>query len=144
VVIIGQDPYHDDGQVIITSFFCSQVISNLSNRTFIIKAHGLAFSVPKGIALPPSLRNIFTELKNDISGFERDEKLGGCLQKWTEEGVFLLNTFLTVELVASFLFFNYASIHFFLYIILLFFHFNEGPIKQALIPKLVGTYSPIK
>jgi uracil-DNA glycosylase len=74
VVIIGQDPYHDDNQ-----------------------AHGLCFSVPKGIALPPSLKNIFKELKDDIPTFERDESLGGCLQKWTEEGVFLLNTFLTVE-----------------------------------------------
>lgn len=74
VVIIGQDPYHDDDQ-----------------------AHGLAFSVPRGIKIPPSLRNIFIELKNDIPCFEKDEKLGGCLQKWTKEGVFLLNTFLTVE-----------------------------------------------
>lgn len=74
VVIIGQDPYHDDDQ-----------------------AHGLAFSVPKGIKIPPSLRNIFIELKNDIPSFEKDEALGGCLQKWTKEGVFLLNTFLTVE-----------------------------------------------
>ena len=62
-----------------------------------VKAHGLCFSVPVGISLPPSLRNIFTELKTDIPEFERDERLGGCLQKWTEEGVFLLNTFLTVE-----------------------------------------------
>lgn len=74
VVIIGQDPYHDDNQ-----------------------AHGLAFSVPKGIKIPPSLRNIFIELKTDIPSFEKDESLGGCLQKWTKEGVFLLNTFLTVE-----------------------------------------------
>jgi len=74
VVIIGQDPYHDDGQ-----------------------AHGLCFSVPKGIALPPSLRNIFTELQTDLPNFKRNESLGGCLQKWTTEGVFLLNTFLTVE-----------------------------------------------
>lgn len=74
VVIIGQDPYHDDNQ-----------------------AHGLAFSVPKGIKIPPSLRNIFIELKNDIPSFEKNESLGGCLQKWTKEGVFLLNAFLTVE-----------------------------------------------
>lgn len=74
VVVIGQDPYHNDGQ-----------------------AHGLSFSVPIGKALPPSLKNIFTELKNDIPEFKRDEKLGGCLQKWAEGGVFLLNTFLTVE-----------------------------------------------
>ena len=61
------------------------------------KAHGLAFSVPKGKAVPPSLRNIYIELKNDIPDFENDENNGGCLQKWTTEGVFLLNTFLTVE-----------------------------------------------
>jgi len=74
VVIIGQDPYHDDDQ-----------------------AHGLAFSVPKGVKIPPSLRNIFIELRTDLPEFETDERLGGCLQKWTKEGVFLLNTFLTVE-----------------------------------------------
>lgn len=74
VVIIGQDPYHDDDQ-----------------------AHGLSFSVPKGIKIPPSLRNIFIELKNDIPTFEKDEAQGGCLQKWTKEGVLLLNAFLTVE-----------------------------------------------
>jgi uracil-DNA glycosylase len=74
VVIIGQDPYHDDDQ-----------------------AHGLAFSVPRGMKIPPSLRNIFIELKNDIPSFEKDEMLGGSLQKWTKEGVFLLNAFLTVE-----------------------------------------------
>lgn len=74
VVIIGQDPYHDDNQ-----------------------AHGLAFSVPKGIRIPPSLKNIIKELQTDIPGFVHDEKLGGCLQTWTERGVFLLNTFLTVE-----------------------------------------------
>ena len=45
------------------------------------------------------MRNIFTELKNDLPDFKRDEKLGGCLQKWAERGVFLLNTFLTVEYV---------------------------------------------
>ena len=50
-----------------------------------------------GIRPPPSLKNIYKELVTDIVGFERDEKLGGCLQKWTKEGVFLLNTFLTVE-----------------------------------------------
>jgi uracil-DNA glycosylase len=57
----------------------------------------LAFSVSVGIRIPPSLRNIFKELENDIPEFERDVSLGGCLQKWTKEGVFLLNTFLTVE-----------------------------------------------
>jgi uracil-DNA glycosylase len=73
-VILGQDPYHDDDQ-----------------------AHGLSFSVPKGIKIPPSLRNIFIELKNDIPCFEKDEALGGNLQKWTKEGILLLNSFLTVE-----------------------------------------------
>jgi uracil-DNA glycosylase len=61
------------------------------------KAHGLAFSVPSGVRIPPSLRNIFIELKNDIPDFVRSDKVGGCLQQWTERGVLLLNTFLTVE-----------------------------------------------
>lgn len=74
IVIIGQDPYHNDNQ-----------------------AHGLSFSVPDGIPLPPSLKNIFIELKRDIPEFERSAKNSGCLQKWTEEGVFLLNAILTVE-----------------------------------------------
>ncbi|CAF0724535.1 unnamed protein product [Brachionus calyciflorus] len=73
-VILGQDPYHDDGQ-----------------------AQGLAFSVPKNIKIPRTLQNIFAELKNDIPEFEHDESLGGCLEKWTQQGVFLLNAFLTVE-----------------------------------------------
>jgi uracil-DNA glycosylase len=65
---------------------------------FFIKADGLAFSIPSNQPkLPRSLQNIFTELKNDIPDFERDENLSGCLQKWTKEGVFLLNTTLTVE-----------------------------------------------
>jgi uracil-DNA glycosylase len=58
---------------------------------------GLSFSVPNGIRIPPSLKNIFIELKNDIPEFERGEKLSGNLQKWTTEGVFLLNAILTVE-----------------------------------------------
>jgi uracil-DNA glycosylase len=75
VVIIGQDPYHNDGQ-----------------------AHGLSFSVPKGIKPPPSLKNIYKELRTDISNIMIDESVvGGDLQKWTNEGVFLLNAFLTVE-----------------------------------------------
>jgi len=53
--------------------------------------------VPRGVKIPPSLRNIFIELKTDIPSFEKDEALGGNLQKWTKEGVFLLNAFLTVE-----------------------------------------------
>lgn len=95
MVIIGQDPYHDDGQVNIKNLEILIRLYRLS--TIIIKAHGLCFSVPKGIGLPPSLRNIFTELQTDLPNFKRNESLGGCLQKWTTEGVFLLNTFLTVE-----------------------------------------------
>lgn len=71
VVIIGQDPYHGAGQ-----------------------AHGLCFSVQHGVKPPPSLVNIYKELKDDV-GFEIPNH--GCLQKWTEQGVFLLNAILTVE-----------------------------------------------
>jgi uracil-DNA glycosylase len=71
VVIIGQDPYHGKGQ-----------------------AEGLSFSVQKGIKHPPSLKNIFKELKAD-TGNEIPEN--GSLQKWAEQGVFLLNTTLTVR-----------------------------------------------
>lgn len=71
VVILGQDPYHGDGQ-----------------------AHGLSFSVKPGISLPPSLRNIFTELKEDIGcAIPKD----GHLLRWAEQGVLLLNTVLTVR-----------------------------------------------
>lgn len=71
VVILGQDPYHNEGQ-----------------------AHGLAFSVPKGVLLPPSLRNIYKELEDDlgISGFD-----SGDLTHWAKQGILLLNTSLTVE-----------------------------------------------
>ena len=71
VVILGQDPYHGPGQ-----------------------AHGLSFSVPPGIPVPPSLRNIFTELKNDL-GLEPPSH--GCLRHWALQGVLLLNSVLTVE-----------------------------------------------
>lgn len=71
VVILGQDPYHGAGQ-----------------------AHGLCFSVQYGIKPPPSLVNMFKELKDDV-GFTIPNH--GCLQKWTEQGVFLLNAILTVE-----------------------------------------------
>ena len=57
----------------------------------------MAFSVPRTCAIPPSLRNIFKELKNDIPTFKRSEINSGYLQKWTNEGVFMLNTFLTVQ-----------------------------------------------
>src|SRR6185503_10350304 len=71
VVILGQDPYHGPQQ-----------------------AHGLAFSVPKGVEPPPSLKNIFRELKNDL-GIEPPSH--GCLESWAEQGVLLLNTLLTVR-----------------------------------------------
>ncbi|WP_404340907.1 uracil-DNA glycosylase [Pseudoalteromonas mariniglutinosa] len=73
VVILGQDPYHGAGQ-----------------------AHGLCFSVlPEVIKLPPSLKNIYKELATDIADFTIPEH--GYLQGWAEQGVFLLNTVLTVE-----------------------------------------------
>jgi len=71
VVILGQDPYHGVGQ-----------------------AHGLSFSVPHGIAPPPSLQNIFKELKRDLN---IDPSGHGCLEAWAAQGVLLLNTTLTVE-----------------------------------------------
>jgi uracil-DNA glycosylase len=71
VVILGQDPYHGPGQ-----------------------AHGLCFSVPRGIEIPPSLRNIFLELKRDL-GLEPPTH--GCLESWAAQGVLLLNSVLTVE-----------------------------------------------
>lgn len=71
VVILGQDPYHGPGQ-----------------------AHGLSFSVPNGVDLPPSLRNIFSEIHNDL-GIEMPRK--GTLDAWAKQGVFLLNTTLTVR-----------------------------------------------
>ncbi len=75
VVILGQDPYHGRGQ-----------------------AEGLAFSVPPGVALPPSLRNIFKELKRDLGTPLPDFPApGGSLAKWARHGVLLLNTCLTVE-----------------------------------------------
>jgi uracil-DNA glycosylase len=70
VVIMGQDPYHEPGQ-----------------------AHGLSFSVQDGAPLPPSLKNIYWELYNDL-GINRKS---GCLEDWKEQGVLLLNTVLTVR-----------------------------------------------
>lgn len=72
VVIIGQDPYHGPGQ-----------------------AHGLCFSVPKGVKKPPSLRNIFKALKHDFPDYEEPDH--GNLEHWAEQGVLLLNAVLTVE-----------------------------------------------
>lgn len=71
VVILGQDPYHGDGQ-----------------------AHGLSFSVPDGIKPPPSLVNIFKELNSDLG---ISIPVSGNLTKWAEQGVLLLNAMLTVE-----------------------------------------------
>jgi uracil-DNA glycosylase len=70
VVILGQDPYHGPGQ-----------------------AHGLSFSVPDKIKLPPSLKNIFKELESDLN---ITPSANGNLTKWASQGVLLLNTYLTV------------------------------------------------
>lgn len=72
-VILGQDPYHEPGQ-----------------------AHGMAFSVRQGVEQPPSLVNIFKELKEDL-GIPRPDKNNGYLVPWAEQGVLLLNTVLTVR-----------------------------------------------
>ena len=71
VVILGQDPYHGEGQ-----------------------AHGLSFSVPEGIKIPPSLRNIFKELASDLGVYTPTQ---GDLTSWAKQGVLLLNATLTVR-----------------------------------------------
>ena len=71
ILILGQDPYHGDGQ-----------------------AHGLAFSVQHGVSIPPSLRNIYAELHDDIGV---STPTHGCLTTWAQRGVLLLNTTLTVR-----------------------------------------------
>lgn len=71
VILLGQDPYHGEGQ-----------------------AHGLAFSVPVGVKPPPSLRNIFRELSADLGIAVPGH---GCLTAWAEQGVLLLNAVLTVR-----------------------------------------------
>jgi uracil-DNA glycosylase len=71
VVILGQDPYHEKGQ-----------------------AHGLAFSTPEGRPIPRSLKNIFKEINNEYGNPIPES---GCLESWANQGVFLLNTVLTVE-----------------------------------------------
>lgn len=71
VVILGQDPYHGPGQ-----------------------AHGLCFSVPEGMKKPPSLVNIFKELKSDLGN---DIPESGNLEAWAEQGILLLNATLTVR-----------------------------------------------
>ncbi len=72
-VILGQDPYHGEGQ-----------------------AHGLAFSVPEGTKTPPSLRNIFKEVASDIYGDDAPT-FSTDLERWARQGVLLLNSSLTVE-----------------------------------------------
>lgn len=71
VVILGQDPYHGEGQ-----------------------AHGLSFSVNDGVAFPPSLQNIFKEIENDLG---KPVPTSGNLTRWAEQGVLLLNATLTVR-----------------------------------------------
>ena len=71
VVLLGQDPYHGPGQ-----------------------AHGLALSVPRGAKIPPSLANMFRELRDDLG---IDPPTHGCLERWADQGVLLLNTSLTVR-----------------------------------------------
>jgi uracil-DNA glycosylase len=71
VLILGQDPYHKAGQ-----------------------AHGLSFSVPPGVAVPPSLRNVFKELRDDLGQAPPDN---GDLTRWAADGVLLLNAVLTVR-----------------------------------------------
>ena len=73
VLLLGQDPYHEAGQ-----------------------AHGMAFSVQKGIKQPPSLVNIFKEIRSDL-GIEPPPYDNGCLIPWAKSGVLLLNTALTVR-----------------------------------------------
>lgn len=70
VIILGQDPYHGEGE-----------------------AHGLAFSVPEGVKMPPSLRNIFREVSEDINV---PQPIATDLTRWAKQGVLLLNTALTV------------------------------------------------
>jgi uracil-DNA glycosylase len=72
VILLGQDPYHRKGQ-----------------------AHGLSFSVMKGVAIPPSLRNVYKALTNDVPGFTAPKH--GHLRGWAEQGVLMLNSALTVE-----------------------------------------------
>ena len=72
VLILGQDPYHGPGQ-----------------------AHGLSFSVPEGQDIPPSLKNIFSEINSDL-GTNHSFK-SGCLLDWAKQGVLLLNSILTVR-----------------------------------------------
>ncbi len=76
VVILGQDPYHGEGQ-----------------------AHGLSFSVKPGVTIPPSLKNIYKELNTELGCYIPNN---GCLINWAKQGVLLLNTVLTVRAHESF------------------------------------------
>ncbi len=78
VVIIGQDPYHGPGQ-----------------------AHGLSFSVSRGVGLPPSLRNIFAEIERDLGCASLGAAGSGDLSQWAEQGVLLLNAVLSVRARAA-------------------------------------------
>ncbi len=75
VVILGQDPYHGPGQ-----------------------AHGLSFSVPDGVRTPPSLQNIYKEIRDDLG---KDIPTSGNLERWAKQGVLLLNATLTVEMAQA-------------------------------------------
>ena len=69
---------------------------NLTQMSCLVfQAHGLAFSVQKGVKAPPSLKNIYKELESDIKGFVAPAH--GNLEKWAKQGVLLLNTTLTVQ-----------------------------------------------
>lgn len=74
VVILGQDPYHGPGQ-----------------------AHGLCFSVPEGVATPPSLQNIYKEIESDLGLLGGKASKSGNLEHWAKQGVLLLNATLTVR-----------------------------------------------
>lgn len=85
VVILGQDPYHG----------CKVKASQIENRSIVTpEANGLAFSVNKNVAIPPSLKNVFKALEGDLGIINTNPNL----VKWSEQGVLLLNTALTVEM----------------------------------------------
>ncbi len=84
VVILGQDPYHEGSEI--------RDQGSGTAPGWIPQANGLAFSVNPGVKLPPSLRNIFRELEDDLGLVRTD----GDLSDWAEQGVLLLNTVLTV------------------------------------------------
>lgn len=93
VVIIGQDPYHGPEQ-----------------------AHGLSFSVRVGVAIPPSLRNMYQELSQDIDGFVPPDH--GYLVGWARQGVLLLNACLTVRHKEPNVHAGKVCVHFFLELVI--------------------------